>query len=234
MRNVLLSLALLTAAAVMPARSQESTYSIALTGTFTTSSHLFYNPESSDGFERSRNLPFNNVFGGGIDFRMAIGSSGVVLGITVDYLKSTDAFEVPATPSLNIPVSDGFEAFPVEGTGYFVVPFSSDRSLLYIGAGGGIYFGRRIYEKAGVSSASVGRTVGAGIHILTGFEYRVFPSIGIRTEVKFRDVSFKATNVFPSSTTVFKGRVVDLGERVNVSRLNIDGMELVAGLVYTF
>lgn len=225
---------LLILAVAGPGASQESLYSVALTGTFTTTSHLFYNPDASDSYERSLNLLIENVFGGGIDVRRALGTSGVMIGLTVDYLRAVESFDIPLTPRISIPVRDGFEVVPVEGTGYFVIPFSSAKSLLYLGAGAGLYFGRRIYEKAGVSSESVAHRVGAGIHVLTGFEYRMSSSFGVRTEVKFRDVSFTATNVFPGTSIVYEGHLVDLGNRVNSSRLNVDGMELVAGIVYIF
>lgn len=225
-RIIVLSIAFLLLCS--PLRAQKRLYSVSLSGSFTASSKLFYFPTDPDFFNRQLHLSLENVFGFGIDVRGTIEETGLQIGLGTEYLSKREQFTLPRSFDK---VTDGFIAVPVELTGYFTIPFSSEEIQLYMGGGGGIYFGSRIYEYNNIRAFTIERTPGYGIHVLSGIQYNFHPSMALRGEMKFRDVQFTVTNAFPphfnsgtsvQDTSPFK------------SRISIDGMNLTLGIVAKF
>jgi hypothetical protein len=212
-------------------QAQERLYSVSLCGSFTTSAKLFYAPDDPDYFSRHLYLPIDNTFGFGFDIRRSIEETGLQIGVSAEYLSKTEQFTLPQT---SIKVNDGFIAVPIEATGYFIIPFSSDDVQLYMGGGGGVYWGTRIYDYNSIKAQVTGRKLGYGIHILSGLQYNFHPLFALRSEVKFRDIQFTVTNAFPPN-----GRQGILATNQNStlpfnSRISIDGMQISLGLVSKF
>ncbi len=230
-----------------PARAQDRLTSIALTGNLTTSSRLFYDPDSPDEVARAEYYPFSGIWGGGIDVRREIPELRLTFGCSVELLWKSDVFIVPVnsaplplpappgtTVPVDVPVRDGFYAVPVELSAYFTIPVRTDEFHLYIGGGGGAYFGDRRYQFAGEQSVTTDRSAGYGIQITTGSEFTPVPSFSMRLEVKFRDVQFRSVHRFLASTTVVDGMVVPRPSSPIASRINIDGMNLALHFAYNF
>ena len=221
---------LLTLCTMREARAQEHLYSVSFSGGFTTSSKLFRQPGNPDEFVRSEYLPLNDLFSAGIDVRRTIEELRIQLGLSIEYITKTE----DRLDEAMIPVRDGFTAIPLELSGYFMIPVGSERVQVYMGAGAGAYFGRRNFAKAFTDAMTVERSVGYGIHILGGFQYALNPSLGLRSELKFRDVQFETVNAFSAQTVDYLGTSVVLNPDRFSSRVNIDGMLLSLGLVYSF
>ncbi len=229
------------------ARSQERLTSIALTGNLTTSSKLFYDPDSPDEVARAAFFPFSGVWGGGIDLRRAIPALRLTFGLSIEYIAAANQFTVPVnseplplpsppgtTVTVDAPVQDGYYVFPVELSAYFTVPISTERFQLYIGGGGGGYFGDRRYKFGTEQSVTTDRSAGYGIQVTTGSEYFPVPEFSVRMEVKFRDVQFRSTHHFLAATTIVDGTTVPLPAAPFPSRVNIDGMNLALHFAYNF
>ena len=228
---VLISLFLLSVSCTF---SQEHLYSVSFFGTYITSSKLYFDPNNPDDILRAQNLPIEHIWGMGFDLRRSFEESGIQIGLSVERLAKTEIVYEPIGTSTVIPVYDGYLAFPVELTGYFIIPFSNETVQMYMGGGGGVYFGVRHVEEGGVSARVVDKSAGFGIHVLSGLQYNFASAMAIRCEVKFRDAQFKSTNQFNSGTGFVNATAVSLGTQPFDSRISIDGMILSVGLAYRF
>ena len=215
-------------------QAQDRPYSFGISGSLSTSSKLFYNPEDQDEFIRNQFLPLDNALSEGIDVRRAIGPLSISLGVSVEYLSKTEVFTHLLSQSTVVPVKDGFVAVPVELSAYFQIPVGSDILQLYMGGGAGAYLGARRYEYAGVQAPAVDHKTGYGIHIITGLQYFVHPPVSLRSELKFRNVQFETVNQFRQSSAIYQGSVIPLDQEPFTSRVTIDGMTLSLQLVYHF
>jgi hypothetical protein len=195
--------------------AQEDNYSISLKISYTTSSKIFLNSNSPDLFLRGKNLSVENIYGGGFEVRRKITDSQIQIGLSADYVSKLVNFTRTNT-------KDGFWSIPVELTGYFYIPVLDGGVKIFIGGGGGYYIGERTYSISQSNAQIVSRSPGVGIHILGGVDYYFYKGFGVRSQLKFRDVQFKTISRFPGTST----------DDLN-SQINIDGMTVEMGLVYS-
>jgi hypothetical protein len=195
--------------------AQEGNYSISLKLSYTTSSKIFLNPNSPDLFLRGNYLSVENIYGGSIEVRRKIPDTQIQIGVSADYVSKLENFTQTKT-------KDGFWAIPIELTGYFYIPVLDGDVKIFIGGGGGYYIGERTYSISQSNAQVVGRSPGVGIHILGGVDYYFYKGFGVRSQLKFRDMQFKTTSRFPGTST----------DDLN-SQINIDGMTVEMGLVYS-
>ena len=195
--------------------AQEGNYSISLKLSYTTSSKIFLNSNSPDLFLRGKYLSIENIYGGGFEVRRKIPDTQIQIGLSADYVSKLENFTGTKT-------KDGFWTIPVELTGYFYIPVLDKDVKIFIGGGGGYYIGERTYSISQSNAQVVSRSPGVGIHILGGVDYYFYKGLGVRSQLKFRDVQFKTISRFPGTSTN------DLN-----SQINIDGMTVEMGLVYS-
>ncbi len=220
---------------VMRAEGQEFPSSLTLYGTFTTTSKLFRNASAPDEIVRNQFLPLDGVYSIGVDFRRSIEPLRIKVGLSVEYLAKSDTYILSSgTSAGDVPVRDGYTVLPFELSGYFPIPVGTRTLQFYMGGGGGVYVGTRQYDYAGASAVTIERTVGYGIHILSGAEIGLSSRYSLRTEVKFRDIQFQTVNRFTEYSTLFEGRIVPLDQDPQSSRISIDGMTLNLGIAYHF
>lgn len=215
--------------------AQEQIRTMSVKGLYTSSSRLFPTPGAADEIARHRYNSLNHIFGYGADVRYGIPSIGVIIGASVEYLEKHADFFTRYQIGDNVypvPTVDGYYVIPVELTGYFLIPVSSERVQFYIGGGAGVYFGRRMYEVGGVRSESLERSVYPGIHVVSGIDYFFHHRIGLRGELKFRDPDIETHNRFNEDTIEFEGKIFNLPEGDIPSRINVDGIVFSFGLVF--
>jgi hypothetical protein len=216
---------------------RDAKYSIALKGIFTTSSKLYPTPESAQEDLRTQNVEFNDLFGFGFEVRRQLGSESVELGIGVEYLRTSKAGSATApggSPAVQLPIEDGYRFVPIELTGYFVVPFSTDKVKFFMGGGAGFYYGDRMYRVINASAQTIESRMAFGIHVLTGVDYFVDRLFSVRGEVKFRDPQFDIMSKFSNTQVQYNGRTYRLSQQPFVSRVNLDGLVLNLGIVLNF
>jgi len=213
--------------------AQDYNYSLSVLGSYTTSSKVFQHPNDIDEIIRNIYLPVDHIFGGGLDFRRSFQELRVQFGISFEYLSHSRQYSRQGYHT-QIPVISSYSAFPVELSAYFNLPIGLDKTLFYIGGGGGFYFGTNHYEEAGIRSKVIEIRPSVGIHILCGVEYQISSRISIRGEWKFRDVHFKTTNRFLQDMVLYNGYFEPLEQGPMHSRINIDGMTFNFGTVYNF
>lgn len=215
-------------------RAEDRNFSLSLKGNLTTASQLFPNPQSPDAEERARFLPIKDIWGFGIELRYRFPETDLAIALSSDYLRATRTSSIRLSGGGQIPVEDGYRVIPVEITGYFLIPLSSDPFGVYMGGGAGAYFGRRIYRIGDVEALSVKHGVGFGIHVLSGVSYRFASMLHAVAEMKFRDLQFSSVNQFSSPTVQYGSIVVPVGTAPFESRVHTDGIIFQLGLVLVF
>lgn len=233
LHTVLLSALFFLTAAESAAQDRIRTLSVK--GMYTSSSRLFPTPEAADEIARHRYNSLDHIFGYGADIRYGLPNINVILGLTVEYLeKSGDFFTQYERndETFLVPTIDGYHILPVELTGYFLIPISSERIQFYIGGGVGVYFGRRMYEIGDARSESLERSVYPGIHVLSGLDYYFHPRIGLRAEMKFRDPDIETRNRFTEDSVVYEGEQFNLPDGDVPSRINVDGIAFSLALIF--
>lgn len=193
-------------------------HSVFLKGLYVTSSKIYLYPDASDFILRSKHLPIEDIFGGGVDFRINLAKAKIQLGLSVDYISKTQKNDLQKT-------EDGFVAIPIEISGYFYIPITNSDISIFMGIGAGLYFGERKYSLNNLDARLVDKKLGFGIHVLSGVDYSVYDYITLRSQLKFRDLYFRTTNQFVNSA---------IDEKPFISQVNVDGMILELGIVFTF
>jgi len=219
---------------VHAAVGQDKPFLLSLRGTLTTGSQIFQNPDSPDEVERSRFVAIENSVGYGVELKYLVPETDIAVGIGVEYIRTSSPFALFLSPTRNLPVEDGYRVIPVELTGYFIIPVSGPRFGIYMGGGGGAYFGRRIYRIAGVDAASVDEGRGFGIHVLAGIHYRLNEWFSLIGEMKFRDLQFSARNAFPVSQIRSGNSIVSVSTKPFPSRVHTDGIIFQLGTAFSF
>lgn len=217
---------------VADAPAQETSWSIGINANFTTGSQLFPNANAGSAMERARYFPIEDIPGIGLDLRYRFPETYLSLGLSADYISASVKGRLAG--SVSAPVEDGYRVIPVELTGYFLIPLSGSTFGIYMGGGGGIYFGRRTFSIAGVEAVPLGNARGYGIHVLGGVRYRLTEWFSLNGEMKFRDVQFQAVNAFQVSYITYEGSAITVGRDPIKSRVHTDGMVFQVGAAFTF
>jgi len=205
--------------------------SVSVFGTLTTSSKLFPNPNARDDFIRGRYSPINTVFSFGADVRRYVRPLGVTIGISTEVISRRVDGSVPNTGG-TIPTEDGYTAIPLELTGYFRIPVGGESIDFYMGGGGGLYFGARHYRYAGVEPSTLQKELNFGIHVQSGLEVLLSGPLALRTELKFRNIQLETSQRYTPASTIYHETTVPLPQETLHSRIQIDGMNLIIGVVY--
>jgi hypothetical protein len=207
--------------------------SVAAKGSYTTSTRFLYNVDRTDIFIDDKYFSYN--FGFGLDVRMLALSDDILIGVNIEKIKTLDQTTKLVYGnglSYNIPVAEGFVVYPLELSGYFVIPFSSEYAQVYLGGGVGWYFGERIYSIANAQAATLNSPSGFGIHVLTGADVRITSKIAVRGELKFRDPQFDSVNRFQELSTTYNGLKILLDPSSSKTRVNLNGITYGLGLVF--
>ena len=202
--------------------AQDSPFSIFPFGSYTTSSKLFHHSSDPDPALRNAFIPIDNIFHGGIEVIRSFQSIQLQLGISIEYISRMNETTEMNNQSIPVSVKNGYYAIPIECTGYFYLPFDLERVRFFIGGGGGVYLGGRVYAYHGVYSTAGQLIPGAGVHVLSGADVILRYGIVLRSSVKFRDINFHSIDRWTGNFTT---------EELH-SRINIDGMTVTVGLLF--
>lgn len=233
MRRTILITLLGTVVYVSAAGANGRTFSIISKANFTTGAQLFPTPQAADPFQRASSVDLEDIFGVGLEVVYHLPEVNLAVGLSADYVRTTGAFIRRLSSVLSVPVEDGYRVIPVEITGYFMIPIAGPTWGVYMGGGGGAYFGRRIYRFAEVDAVPTDHGHGFGIHVLGGLSYRFTEWFSVQAEMKFRDLQFDATNTFPVDQTTYEGVTISLPQPGR-ARIHADGMVFQLGTAFTF
>jgi hypothetical protein len=236
MRRVFPSIiAIVVLAATLPAQTNEKILSIALRGTYTTSSKVFNNPDSPSSDTRGQYVALDNIYGPGIEVRFNIPGQSVSLSVSAEFLsKQDEAGQLVGftSPPRRLSVKEGFKLIPIELGANIPIPLGSDGVRLSIGGGVGMYIGTRILNVAGAEAPQQNKPVSYGIHVETNFDYQLTQGVYARLEMRFRDPEFTTESRFEQQATQSNGVLILLPRDPFRARINVNGLTFGLGVVF--
>ncbi len=210
-----------------------------LYGTYVSSAQMLNNPRSTDPIERDASVELNGGYGYGaeLSYEPSVFDLGLIFYASAEYFKSTtnDLF-MHLDDGVNITsvrITESYSVIPFEAGVKWPLPVSTDNFKIYIGGGGGIYFGDRTRTLQDLKSTNVDKKPGFSLNILAGAEYYVARNLSAQFELKFREASFDTESSFKTGVISVNGTQFAL-ENPFYTRFIIDGVRLSAGLKYQF
>jgi len=208
---------------------------ISVNAVFTTSAEVFLNPNSSDVEARNRSFLLEDIWNPGIDIRYSF-SQEFILGLNVEYIKKTANL-----PNLTafignqvyvFEVEDGFSTIPIELTAYYFFPFSTEHFKFLMGAGLGYYYGQFLRKFSDVDLEVTQRKSSLGILVATSLDYMIFNNLSARFEMKFRNPQYNVSSKYTKTEVEYQGNTVQLPENPFETKVDINGLTFVFGIVY--
>jgi hypothetical protein len=219
---------------IAAAQSSDWSLTLGLRGSYTTTSKIFYDPDSPSPEIRSEHNVLDNIYGGGFEIRFQALSKPYFLALTVEYLsKLHEGNQIVALsrPPRSMPVQDGFRVLPVELGLNMFIPLGSDRVRLAMGGGVGAYFGKRILRIVDVDARQLKNAVGYGIHVESSFDYRLHDRLWLRAEMRFRDPEIVTESQYTATSTQYHGILVSFPRDPFKTKINVNGLTLGLGIV---
>jgi hypothetical protein len=232
-RSILSIVAIVTLIGQAGAQAQERILSVAVRGTYTTSSKVFYNPDSPFSDLRGQYTGLDNIYGEGIELRLNIPRYSFGLSLAAEYLLKLEqqtelvGFTNPPRP---LTVQEGFRVIPIELGAFVYIPLGSEQVRLAMGGGVGAYIGKRYLTVAGIDALQQNESISYGIHVETSFDYQIFPRVYARLDMRFRDPEFTATSRFTQQATEQGGVLIELPRAPFRAKINVNGLNFGLGL----
>ena len=135
---------------------------------------------------------------------------------------------------LRVDAEDGFLLIPVEVTGYYYLPFSTESFKFVMGGGLGYYYGKFTRKFAGSETVVQKRKFSTGIHVSASMDYMILQNVSARFELKFRDPEFKTISKYSITEVNYNGNTVFLSDEDFETKVNVNGITFILGLVYQF
>ncbi len=215
------------------AEAQEQQFSFTLRGGYTTTSKIFYNPDSPFPDLRGQFTGIDNIYAPGFELRWMIPGHPIALSFAAEYLSKFDE-EVQLVGFLNppraLPVKEGVRLIPVEVGALIFIPLGSDKVRLTMGGGLGMYIGRRFLTIAGVEATQQNQPISFGIHVETSFDYRITQGVFARLDMRFRDPEYTTESRFHQEATQYGGVLILLPRDPFRAKINVNGLNFGLGL----
>ena len=212
-------------------------YSVGLYYNYTVTSLFFDSPRDPDRYLRIANQSIDGIGGYSADFRYGI-SESIILGLTVEYMKSTTIYNpvegIGESTSVTLSAEDGYEMYPVELSFYYLLPFSTDEIKFVMGGGFGIYTGDCTRKIGNLDVTTVERDYDLGLHVNVGIDYLIEDWVSIRGQLRFRDPQFEMKSEYNGSTVIVDDEEVLIRNKSFYSKINVDGIIFNIGAVFHF
>ncbi len=219
------------------AQFKDKKLSIGINGVYTTTAQIYLNPNSSDPILRNHSFEISDIFNPAIDIRYRV-SDEIILGIGTEYMKTKatgpnlTAFSQNST--VTIDVNDGFILIPVEISGYYILPFSTERFKFLMGGGAGYYYGKHIREFGDAGISTVKHDFAYGIQVSVSMDYLVRDDITIHSEMKFRDPQFKIKSAYDKEEINYNDQTIILPQKTFDSKIDVNGVTFILGVSFSF
>lgn len=214
-------------------------FAVYVYGTYISSSELLEKPKSSNPIERNAAIELDGGFGygGEITYDPGIYDLGIKLYLSSEFLRIDQrdlemVFDNGAQRD-EVQMRERFILVPVELGVKWLLPVSGEEFKIYIGGGGGIYFGNRTRNVGNLESSTLDTKPGFSLNILSGIEYFFARNLSADFELKFREAFFDSENKFSQNSIDINGTVYPLTNPF-YSRLIVDGVRLSLGVKYHF
>jgi len=216
------------------AQSDSAKIGIAVNAVYTTSAEVFLNPNSSNPEVRNNSTTFEDIWSPALDIRYRF-SKEFLLGLNVEYISKT-SIEPSLTAFIGnqvfiFEVEDGFKVVPIELTAYYHFPFSTEDFKFMMGGGLGYYLGEFERKFQDVQLEVTQRKFALGLHVTASMDYMIISNIAARFEMKFRNPQYTVTSKYSKPQVTYQGNVIELPENAFDTKIDIDGLTFILGLV---
>lgn len=207
---------------------------IAVNAVYTTSAEIYLNPNSSNSEVRNRSFTLENIWNPGVDIRYRF-STEFILGLNVEYIKKS-AYAPNLTAFIGnqvfvFEVEDGLSAIPIELTAHYYFPFSTEEFKFVMGGGLGYYIGEFVRKFQDVDLEIAQRKFALGFHVSASMDYIIVENLSARFEMKFRNPQYTVTSKYSKTEVIYQGNVIQLPDNVFDTKVDIDGLTFLIGLV---
>jgi hypothetical protein len=223
----------------MPLQSQfkNKDWNLTFSTVYTTSAKIYLNPNSSDLILRNNYFPLQGIVSFQAELMYKLDES-ILLGLCTEYMNTTSSgYNITAfsgNNTVSVLVQDGFQLVPVELSGYYILPFSTERFKFLMGGGIGFYIGEQIRKFGDVQVTNVSDPIAYGIHVILTMDYLVSEFASVRGEMKFRDPEFNVTSKYDKTDVNYNGSTIHLGSQTFDSKINVDGISFIIGASFHF
>lgn len=214
-------------------------FSLAVFGTYISSAELQNNPRSTDPFARNASTDLTGGYGYGaeLNYEPELFDLGLIFYVSAEYYRSRNndlVFRLNnGENSTNVRINEDYSIIPIEAGIKWFLPVSTDNFKIYIGGGGGVYFGDRTRTLLNLTSYNIGKQAGFSLNILSGMEYYIARNLSANFELKFREASFETESAYSSNSITVSGEEYPV-ENPFYTKFIVDGVRLSAGLKYQF
>lgn len=207
---------------------------IAVNAVYTTTAEIYLNPNSSNPEVRNRSFTLENIWNPGLDIRYRF-STEFILGLNVEYIKKS-AYAPNLTAFIGnqvfvFEVEDGLSAIPIELTAYYYFPFSTEDFKFMMGGGLGYYIGEFVRKFQDVDLEIAQRKFALGFHVSASMDYIIVENLSARFEMKFRNPQYTVTSKYSKTEVIYQGNVIQLPDNAFDTKVDIDGLTFLIGLV---
>jgi hypothetical protein len=219
------------------AEAQERQFSFTLRGGYTTTSRIFYNPDSPSPDLRGQFTGIDNIYAPGFELRWMIPGHPIAVSFAAEYVsKFNEEVQLVGflSPPRALPVKEGLRLVPIELGALIFVPLGSEKVRLTMGGGLGMYIGKRYLTIAGVEASQQNKPVSFGIHVETSFDYRITSGVFARLDMRFRDPEYTTESRFQAQATQYGGVLVLLPRDPFRAKINVNGLNFGLGIGLEF
>lgn len=207
---------------------------IAVNAVYTTSAEIFLNPNSSNSEVRNKSFTLENIWNPGLDLRYRF-SNEFILGLNIEYVRKTaNAPNLTAFIGSQVfvfEVEDGLSVIPIELTAHYHFPFSTEDFKFMMGGGLGYYIGEFVRKFQDVDLEITQRKFALGLHVSASMDYIIIENLLARFEMKFRNPQYTVTSKYSKTEVMYQGNAIQLPENAFDTKVDIDGLTFILGLV---
>lgn len=215
-------------------------FSLSIFGEYVSSAQLEDNITSPDPILRNASTDVKGGYGYGaeLNFTPSFLDHGLTFFLSSEYLKIDQNDLIlrffQDTNSAAVRFEEKLTLIPVELGIKWNLPVGTDNLKIYIGGGGGLYFGDRQRVIGGVfGTQTVSKSPGFSLNILSGILLYLEKNLAANFEIKFRQASYDIQNKFSINSINIRGIDFALANPL-FSRVIIDGVRVSLGLKYNF
>lgn len=207
---------------------------IAVNAVYTTSAEIYLNPNSSNSEVRNKSFTLENIWNPGIDIRYRF-TNEFILGLNLEYVKKT-AYAPNLTAFIGnqvfvFEVEDGLDVIPIELTAHYYFPFSTEDFKFMMGGGLGYYIGEFVRKFQGIDLEITQRKFALGFHVSASMDYIIFENLSARFEMKFRNPQYTVASKYSKTEVTYQGNIIQLPDNAFDTKVDIDGLTFIFGLV---
>jgi hypothetical protein len=209
------------------ASAQERPHAIAVYANIISASKLFTAPLSQDLVEKNNAEQFGTILNARVAYSYSF-TPMMRLQLSGELVEDEDVLR----DNNGTDIADGYRLYAAELAGLFVLPFTGKTFALFIGGGGGVYWGTRKYAIAGITADPLDSSPSFNILTVIGAEYFFSDLLSLAAEWRFRDPVVTAKNAFTRASVESYGITYPLEQRPFTSKINVNGNTYSLGVCF--